>query len=112
MAKRSNPYAGAMGGGMGSLMKQAQKMQRQMEENQKALEAKEFSSQIGGGAVKLVMNGKREVLSLHIDPDACDPEDVETLEDMVTAAIREVLTAIDEEQQSSVSSITGGLGGF
>lgn len=112
MAKRSNPYAGAMGGNMSNLMKQAQKMQRQMEENQKALEEKEFSSQVGGGAVKLVMNGKREVLSLHIDPDAVDPEDVETLEDMLVAAMKEVLKAIDDEQAAQMGSLTGKLGGF
>lgn len=109
MAKRSNPYAG-MGGNMGNLMKQAQKMQRQMEEQQKALEEKEFTSQVGGGAVKLVMNGKREIMSLHIDPDAVDPEDVETLEDMIVAAVGEVLKAIDDEQSAQIGSLTGGMG--
>ena len=97
MAKRSGGYGGGMPGNMGNLMKQAQKMQRQMEEQQKALEEKEFVSQVGGGAVKLVMNGRREVLSLEIDPDAVDPEDVETLQDMLIAAIRDVLKQVEEE---------------
>lgn len=101
-----------MPGNMGNLMKQAQKMQRQMEENQKALEEKEFISQVGGGAVKAVMNGKRELLSLELDPDAVDPEDVETLQDMIVAAVRDVIKQVDEEQSSQMSSLTGGLGGL
>ena len=86
-------------------------MQRQMEEQQKALQEKEFTSQVGGGAVKLTMNGKREILSLNLDPEAVDPDDVETLQDMIIAAFRETLSKIDEEQASQVSSLTGGLGG-
>ena len=112
MAKRSNPYGGGMPGNMGNLMKQAQKMQRQMEENQKALEEKEFISQVGGGAVKAVMNGKRELLSLELDPDAVDPEDVETLQEMIVAAVRDVIRQVDEEQSSQMSSLTGGFGGL
>ncbi len=112
MAKRSGGYGGGMPGNMNNLMKQAQKMQRQMEEQQKALEEKEFVSQVGGGAVKLVMNGKREVLSLEIDPDAVDPEDVETLQDMLIAAIRDVLKQVEEEQSAGMSALTGGLGGM
>lgn len=111
MAKRSNPYAG-MGGNMGNLMKQAQKMQRQMEENQKALEAQEFKSSVGGGVVTLTMNGKREILDLKIDPEALDPEDVEELQDMITAAFRDVLAQIDSRQAEQISSITGGMGGL
>lgn len=111
MAKRSNPYAN-MGGNMGNLMKQAQKMQRQMEEGQKALEAKEFKSSVGGGVVTLAMNGKREILSLKIDPEALDPEDVEELEDMIKAAFRDALGQIDAEQTQQISSLTGGMGGL
>ena len=101
MAKRSGGFGGGMPGNMNNLMKQAQKMQRQMEEQQKALEEKEFISTIGGGAVKLVMNGKREIISLELDPDAVDPEDVETLQEMIVAAFRDVLKKIDDEQASS-----------
>ena len=111
MAKRSGGYGGGMPGNMNNLMKQAQKMQRQMEEQQKALEEKEFVSTVGGGAVKLVMNGKREVISLTLDPDAVDPEDVETLQDLLIAAIRDVLKKVEDEQSSQMSSLTGGLGG-
>ena len=112
MAKRSGGFGGGMPGNMNNLMKQAQKMQRQMEENQKALEEKEFETQVGGGAVRLVMNGKREVLALEIDPDAVDPDDVETLQDMLIAAIRETLKKVEEEQSSQMSALTGGFGGL
>lgn len=111
MAKRSGGFGSGMPGNMNNLMKQAQKMQRQMEEQQKALEEKEFVSTVGGGAVKLVMNGKREILSLKLDQDAVDPEDVETLEDLIVAAFRDALNQIDEAQSSQMSSLTGGLGG-
>ena len=111
MAKRGGGFGGGMPGNMQNLMKQAQKMQRQMEENQKALEEKEFTSQVGGGAVRLAMNGKREVLSLEIDPEAVDPEDVETLQDMLVSAISDVLKQMDEAQASSMGSIAGGFGG-
>ena len=111
MAKRSGGYGGGMPGNMSNLMKQAQKMRRQMEEQQKALEEKEFISTVGGGAVKLVMNGRREIISLTLDPDAVDPEDVETLQDLIVAAFRDALKQIEDEQSSQMSSLTGGLGG-
>ncbi|MDO5703075.1 MAG: YbaB/EbfC family nucleoid-associated protein [Lachnospiraceae bacterium] len=110
MAKRSGGYGGGMPGNMNNLMKQAQKMQRQMEEQQKAMEEKEFISTVGGGAVKISMNGKREILSLTLDPDAVDPEDVETLQDLLIAAFRDVLKQVEEEQASQMSSLAGGLG--
>lgn len=109
MAKRSNPYSGM--GNMNNLMKQAQRMQRQMEEQQKALEEKVFESSVGGGMVTLKMNGKREIVELKIDPEALDPEDVEDLEDMIKAAFSNALGQIDAEQAASVSSLTGGMGG-
>ena len=81
MAKRGG-FPGGMGmpGNMNNLMKQAQKMQRQMEENQKALDEKEYTAAAGGGAVEVKMTGKKEITKVTIDPDAIDPEDVETLE--------------------------------
>ncbi len=110
MAKRGG-FSG-MPGNMNNLMKQAQRMQRQMEENQKALEEKEFTATAGGGAVEIAVNGKREVLRLHIDPEAVDPEDVETLEDMIVAAINEVFRKVDAEQASMMGKMTGGMGGL
>ena len=111
MAKRGG-FPGGMGGNMNNLMKQAQKMQRQMEEAQKALEEKEFTAAAGGGAVSVTMNGKHEVLAVKIQPDAVDPDDVEMLEDLVMAAVNEVLRQIDDEQANSMSKFSGGFGGF
>ncbi|MEE3392597.1 MAG: YbaB/EbfC family nucleoid-associated protein [Lachnospiraceae bacterium] len=101
-----------MPGNMNNLMKQAQRMQRQMEEKTKELETREFEGLAGGGAVKVTMNGKREVVKVTIDPDAVDPDDVEMLEDLVAAAVNEAVRSVDEANQASMAGITGGLGGF
>lgn len=98
MARRGG-FQGGMPGNMNNLMKQAQRMQRQMEENQKNLAAKEFKASVGGGAVEATVSGTRELKALHIDPDAVDPEDVETLEDMVMAAVNEAIRQVDEESK-------------
>ncbi len=111
MAKRGG-FPGGMPGNMNNLMKQAQKMQKQMEEAQKELELKEVEAAAGGGAVKAKVNGKKELVSLTIDPDAVDPDDVEMLEDMIVAAVNEAMREMDNVSQASMSKITGGLGGF
>lgn len=112
MSKRSGfGGGGMMPGNMKNLMKQAQKMQAQMAEQQKALEEKDFEATSGGGAVKLVMSGKREIKNLTIDPEAVDPDDVETLEDMIVAAFNEVSKQIDEANAANISKMTGGMGG-
>jgi hypothetical protein len=112
MAKRGGYPAGMMPGNMGNLMKQAQKMQKQMEETTKALEEKEYEATAGGGVVKVKMNGKKELLELHIEEDIVDPEDIETLEDTVMAAVNEVLRLQADDEKSQMGSITGGMGGF
>ena len=111
MAKRGG-FPGGMPGNMNNLMKQAQRMQRQMEENQKALEEKEFTAAAGGGAVEVTVSGKREVTKVHIEPEAVDPEDVEMLEDLIMAAANEALRKVDEESAAAMSKMTGGLGGL
>ena len=111
MAKRGG-FPGGMPGNMNNLMKQAQRMQRQMEENQKALEEKEFTAAAGGGAVEVTVSGKREVTKVHIEPEAVDPEDVEMLEDLIMAAANEALRKVDEESAAVMSKMTGGLGGL
>ena len=110
MAKRGG-FPGGMGmpGNMNNLMKQAQRMQRQMEEGQKELEVKEFSAKSGGGAVEAVVNGKKELVKLTISEEAVDPEDVEMLQDMVVAAANEALRKADAEQAANMSKLTGGL---
>ena len=112
MAKRGGFPGGMMPGNMNNLMKQAQRMQRQMEEQQKELEEKEFTATAGGGAVSVVMSGKKELRSVRIDPEACDPEDVETLEDMVLAAVNDVLKQVEEANTGAMGKLAGGLGGF
>ena len=81
-------YRGGMGGGMNmNMIKQAQKMQQDMLKMQEEMESKEYDATAGGGMVKAVVNGKHEVLSLTINPEAVDPEDVEMLQDMVVASV-------------------------
>ena len=111
MAKKGG-FGGGMPGNMSNLMKQAQKMQKQMEENQRALEEKEFTTTAGGGAVSVTISGKREITKVKIDPEAVDPDDVEMLEDLIVAAVNEAYRKVEEEAQSVMSKMTGGLGGL
>ena len=110
MSKRGG-FSGGMPGNMNNLMKQAQRMQAKMQESQKKLEETVFEGSAGGGAVVVRMTGARKIESLKISPDAVDPEDVETLEDLVTAAFNEVMKKIDDETASQLGGLTGGLGG-
>lgn len=112
MAKRGGFPGGGMPGNMANLMKQAQKMQRQMEENQKELEEKEFSAKAGGGAVEITVSGKKEIKKVKLDPEVVDPDDVEMLEDLIMAATNEALRKVDEESSSAMSKLTGGMGGL
>ena len=101
-----------MPGNMANLMKQAQKMQKQMEESQKEMETKEFTAKTGGGAVEAVVNGKKEVLRIKLAEEIVDPEDIETLQDAILAAINEALRQADEANAEIMGKMTGGLGGF
>lgn len=112
MAKRGGFPGGAMPGNMNNLMKQAQRMQRQMEEGQKELETKEFTASAGGGAVEVTVSGKKELVSIRLAEEIVDPEDIETLQDAVVAAANEALRQADEESSALMSKMTGGLGGF
>ena len=104
---------GGFGGGMNmqAMMKQAQKMQRQMEEQAKELETKQFTATAGGGAVKVTVSGKREVLSVELQEEVVDPEDIEMLQDLVVAAVNEALRQVDEANSSVMNKLTGGIGG-
>ena len=109
MAKGGFP--GGMGGmNMNNLMKQAQKMQKQMETQQAELEAKEFSAAAGGGVVEVTVTGKREVTKVKIDPEAVDPDDVEMLEDLIMAATNEALRKVEDEAAKAMGKLAGGLG--
>lgn len=94
---------------MQQLMKQAQKMQKQMEEAQAALEAKELTATAGGGMVEVVITGKKEIKSIKIKPEVVDPDDVETLEDLVLVAVNEAVRQADELTQKEMGRLTGGL---
>ncbi|WP_455804594.1 YbaB/EbfC family nucleoid-associated protein [Clostridium butyricum] len=106
-------FPGGFGGGnMNNLMKQAQKLQRQMEDMQKEIETKEFEASVGGGAVVVKVNGKKEVSAINIKPEVVDPDDVEMLEDLVLTAVNEAMKKADEETSSKMGKLTGGMGGL
>ncbi len=111
MAKRGGFPGGGMPGNMANLMKQAQRMQRQMEEQAKEMETKEFVATAGGGAVEVTVTGAKKVLKVSIDEEVVDPDDVEMLEDLIVAAMNEALEKADAESASSMSKLTGGMGG-
>lgn len=112
MAKRGGFPGGAMPGNMNNLMKQAQKMQRQMEETTKALEEKEVTASAGGGAVEVTVSGKKEVVKVSLKEEVVDPEDIEMLEDLIMAATNEALRKMEEISSTEMAKITGGLGGL
>ena len=99
-----------MGGINMNMIKQAQKMQQDMQRMQAELEEKEYSAQAGGGVVEAVVTGKRVLKSLTVDPEAVDPEDVEMLQDLIVAAVNEALRTAEQDMAASMQSITGGLG--
>ncbi len=111
MAKRGG-FPGGMPGNMNNLMKQAQKMQKQMEEANKQLEESQVTAAAGGGAVEVTMTGKREVVKVKLSEEVVDPDDIEMLEDLIVAATNEALRKVEELSASSMSKITGGLGGL
>ena len=112
MAKRGGFPGGAMPGNMNNLMKQAQRMQRQMEEGQKALETKEFTATAGGGAVEVTVSGKKEIVRVKLSEEVVDPDDIEMLQDLIVAATNEALKQAEEASAQMMGMMTGGLGGF
>ena len=100
-----------MPGGMNqaAMMKQAQKMQQELLRMQEEQENKTYTAKAGGGMVSATVNGKHEVVSLEINPEAVDPDDVEMLQDMVIAAINEAMRNADADAAQNMSRLTGGL---
>ena len=105
---------GGMPGGMNmnNLMKQAQKMQKQMADMQEKLAEETLEVSSGGGAVKVVINGQKQLTDLIISQDVVDPDDVEMLQDLVLSAVNEAIRQMDEKVNAQMSKITGGLGGM
>ena len=100
------------GGNMQQQLKQLQAMQAEMEKTQAELQEKELTTTAGGGAVQVTINGNKEITSLIIDKDVVDPDDVEMLQDLVTAAVNEAIRQITELEENEMNKITGGFSGF
>ena len=111
MAKGGFPRNMGMGGmgNMNNMIKQAQKMQEEMMKAQEELNEQEFEASVGGGAVSVKANGRKELLEIKISPEAVDPEDVEMLEDMLVSAVNEALRKADEAAANNLKGLTGGL---
>ncbi len=104
-----------MGGGpanMQSMLKQAQKMQEDMAAKQEELEAAEYQVSAGGGVVNVKINGKKEILSVKLAEEIVDPEDIETLEDLIVAAMNEAIGKVEKISAEEMQKITGSIGGM
>ncbi len=108
MAKQRFP----MGMGMGNannMIKQAQKMQQEMLKAQEEMENSDFEATSGGGAVSVKMTGKKELTEIIIKPEACDPDDIEMLQDLILTAVNDVIKKVDDANNAKMSKLTGGL---
>ena len=104
-----------MGGGpqnMSAMLRQAQKMQEDMAAMQEELEGREYDVSVGGGVVNVKMNGKKELLSVKLAEEVVDPDDIETLEDLIVAAVNEAIKRIEKESSDEMGKITGGIPGM
>lgn len=102
-----------MGGGpqdMNAMIRQAQKMQEDMQNLQADLEQREYEISAGGGVVTVKINGKREILNIGIEPEIVDPDDIETLSDVLVAAVNEAIKKVDAVSEQEMGKVTGGLG--
>ncbi len=91
------------------MLRQVQKMQEEMQALQEDLENREYEIAAGGGVCKIVINGKKEIQSVELDPMIVDPEDVETLQDIIVAGVNEAIKRVEETSNSAMSKITGNL---
>lgn len=98
------------GGNMQQLARQAQKLQQQMTKTQEEIEAREFEATAGGGMATAKVNGKKELLSIEIKPEAVDPDDIEMLQDLIVAAVNEALRQAGETMEREMGKLTGGMG--
>ena len=102
-----------MGGGpqnMNAMIRQAQKMQEDMAALQEDLDAREYDISAGGGVVGVKINGKKEILSIDIKPEIVDPDDIETLSDILVAAVNEAIKRVEETNTEEMGKITGSVG--
>ena len=110
MAKRGGYPGGMMPGNMNNLMKQAQKMQKQMEETQAELAEKEYEATAGGGVVTVKINGQKEITDMTISEEVVDPDDIEMLQDLIIAAVNEAIRMQADDEKEQLSKITGSMG--
>ena len=104
-----------IGGGpqnMQAMIRQAQKMQEDMAAKQEELDAREYDVAAGGGVVKVKINGKREVLAIELAPEVVDPDDIETLSDILVAAVNEAIKRVDDTNNAEMSKIAGPMSGM
>ena len=95
---------------MNALMRQAQKMQEDMKAKQAELEATEYTGSASGEMVTVTMNGKHEIVSVKVKPEAVDPDDIEMLEDLVAAAVNATVAKVDADANEAMGKLTGGMG--
>jgi DNA-binding YbaB/EbfC family protein len=117
MAKRKMPIPSRAGGKSGAkknndMMKQLQKMQEEMLKNQEELEEKSYEGTYGGGAVTVTVSGAKKLTAVVIDPDVVDEDDIEMLQDLVMTAANEALTQAENDSNSQMEKLTGGMGGM
>ncbi|MBR2284147.1 MAG: YbaB/EbfC family nucleoid-associated protein [Ruminococcus sp.] len=103
------PKTGGGAQNMNQMIKKAQKMQDEITVLQEDIEARDFTASAGGGAVEVVMTGKKNIKSLTIKPEVVDPEDIEMLQDLIISAVNEAVTTIDTTTEAEMSKITGGV---
>jgi DNA-binding YbaB/EbfC family protein len=108
-ARIPNEYKGGPAN-MQGMLRQAQRMQEQVAEVQAQLEAKEYEIKAGGGVVTVKINGKKEILALDIAPEIVDPDDIETLSDVIVAGVNEAIKRVEDDAAAEMSKVTGGMG--
>ena len=96
-------------GGQAEMLKRVQQLQEDMANTQDELESKEYDVSSGGGMVNIRINGKKEILSVKIDPTVVTPDDVEMLEDLLAAAVNEAIRLVEDTNEQEMSKLTGGL---
>lgn len=106
MAKGRGPM---IPGNMNNMMKQIQKMQKEMTEAQEKLEQESFEATAGGGAIKVTVNGKKELVNIELKPEIVDPDDIEMLQDLILVAVNEALKTADETMNKTMSKYTNGM---
>jgi DNA-binding YbaB/EbfC family protein len=97
------------GANINQLMKQAQKMQEEMQKAQEEIGTMEVESTAGGGMIRVKVNGDHQITEIEIQPDAVDPDDIEMLQDLIMAGINEAMRKVDEESSKRMNSVTGGM---